>query len=265
MKKNILIALVFVLVLSLAACGTQQPEASMPPEYCDEAFLNDFTAGLMARWDLTDNENSDENKDKSERELLTEYINAELSKIEQYRSGLFEDSKLQERAIAYINLLHDQQDALAYINSDYSKYSDLWADAYNKRTQMISAFIADYNLEFPEAYSETVADITTNAKVVTEKNELDQKVQQMVDALNFEMVQNDYGYKTYRAVVENITDQNFSDFSVDVSLINADGVLIATEYAYVENLSPGQKGYMEFFTDQDFATYELTLNYYDVT
>lgn len=264
MKKNILIALVFILVFSLAACGTQQPEASMPPEYCDEAFLNDFKAGLMARWDLVENENSDENKDKSEREWNTELVNAELAIIDQYRTGLFEDSKMQERAIAYINLLHDQQDALAYINSDYVKYSELWADAYNKRTQMISAFIADYNLEFPEEYAETVADMTTNAKIVTEKNELDQKVQQMVDALNFEMVQNDYGYKTYRAVIENITDQTFTDFSVDVSLINSDGILIATEYAYVENLSPGQKGYIEFTTDQDFATYELTLSYYDV-
>jgi len=77
-------------------------------------------------------------------------------------------------------------------------------------------------------------------------------------------VKNDYGLKTYRAVIENITNETFSDFMVDVSLINADGILVATEFAMIENLSPGTKGYIEFMTDVEFARYELYLNGYDV-
>ena len=264
MKKIVCLALALVMILALAACGTQTPEESMPPAYCDDAFLQDFMAGLMARWDLTDQADSAENKAKSEREWRTEIINTELDKIEQYRTGLFQDAKLQERALAYINLLHDQLDSLAYISADYEKYTDMWSTSYDKRTQMITDFISDYKLEFPAQYVETVSDMMTNAKIVTEKNELDTKVQQMVDALQFELVQNDYGFKTYRATIENITDKTFTDFFVDVSLINADGVMIRTEYASVENLAPGQKAYIEFMTDADFATYELSLNFYDV-
>ena len=264
MKRIVTLALILIMLLALAACGTQTPEESMPPAYCDDAFLQDFMAGLMARWDLTDQADSAENKAKSEREWRTEIINTELNKIEQYRSGLFKDSKLQERALAYINLLHDQLDSLAYISADYEKYTDMWSTSYDKRTQMITDFISDYKLEFPEKYAETVADMMTNAKIVTEKNELDEKIHQMVDALQFELIQNDYGLKSYRAIIENTTDQAFSHFSVDVSLINADGILVRTEYASVENLSPGQKGYIEFMTDVDFSTYELRLNYYDL-
>lgn len=127
MKRIISFVLSFIMITGLAACGTQTPEESMPPAYCDDAFLHDFMAGLTARWDLTEQADSAENKDKSEREWHTEIIDAELDQIEQYRTGLFMDSKLQERAIAYINLLHDQLESLVYINSDYSKYSELWS------------------------------------------------------------------------------------------------------------------------------------------
>lgn len=264
MKKWIALALACMMIVSLAACETQEPEESTAPQYCDEAFLEDFTTGLMARWDLTDKADTAENKDKSERELRTEYVHAELDLLEPYRTGLFQNTKLQEQAIAYINLLQDQLDALDYFNVDPSKYYDLWEDAYNKRTQMIADMITTYNLQFPEAYSETVNDMLTNAKVVTEQSELKEKAQQMVDNLQFELVQNDYGLKTYRAVIENTTNETFSDFMVDVSLINEDGILVATEFAMIENLSPGMKGYIEFMTDVEFARYEVHLNGYDV-
>ena len=264
MKRMITFALACLMIVSLAACVAQQPQESTQPQYCDETFLEEFKAGLMARWDLTEEADSAENKNKSEREWRTELIHTELDRLEPYRTGLFQDPKLQERALAYMNLLQDQMDALDYINSDFEKYAEMWSEAYDKRTQMIADFIQDYNLEFPAAYTETVADMLSNAKVVTQKNEIDEKVQQMVDALQFDLVQNDYGLKTYRAVIENTTNVTFSDFMVDVSLINADGILVSTEYAMIENLSPGQKGYIEFMTTTDFTTYELKLSYYDI-
>ena len=264
MKRMITFALACMMIVSLAACAAQQPQESAQPQYCDEAFLEDFTAGLMARWDLNDKADSAENKDKSERELRTEYVHAELDLLEPYRTGQFQNTKLQQQAITYINLLQDQLDALDYFNVDINKFLDLWEEAYDKRTQMIADMITTYNLQFPEAYADTVNDMLTNAKVVTEQGELKEKAQQMVENLQFELVKNDYGLKTYRAVIENITNETFSDFMVDVSLINADGILVATEFAMIENLSPGTKGYIEFMTDVEFARYELYLNGYDV-
>ena len=132
MKRIITFALACMMIVSLAACAAQQPQESAQPQYCDEAFLEDFTAGLMARWDLNDKADSAENKDKSERELRTEYVHAELDLLEPYRTGQFQNAKLQEQAIAYINLLQDQLDALDYFNVDINKFLDLWEEADRK-------------------------------------------------------------------------------------------------------------------------------------
>lgn len=263
MKRMIVFLLSLLMITSLVACGSQQPEESMPPDYCDDDFLSDLQAGLMERWDLTEEENGE--TDKSERELRTGYINAELNKIEQYRTGLFENSKLQEQAIAYINLLHDQLDSLDLFNADFEQYRKLWGEAYDKRTQMVSAFINDYNLEFPEKYTEVVKDFLTNAKVVTDKNELDQQIQQMINALNFELIENDYGLKTYRATIENITSKTFSTLDIAVKLLDSENVIIETTAVFVDQLAPGQKAYLDFMTDKDFATYETALSFYDTT
>ena len=261
MKRTFALILVLLMAISVGACGTQQPEESMPPDYCDEDFLNDLKAGLIARWDFTEDTN---NSELPENEYRTTCVRFEFDRLEQYKTGLFKDSKLQERALSYINLLNDQLDALNLFSADYEKYRALWSETYDKRTQLITALINDYNIEFPEKYSEIVSNMLYNSKTVTENNEMQEKIQKMVDSLNFELIENDYGFKTYRAIIENITEKTITDFALDVSLINNDDIIVETTGAYAQNLEPGQKAYIEFSSSADFSTYKVKLAYYDV-
>ena len=45
-------------------------------------------------------------------------------------------------------------------------------------------------------------------------------------------------------------------------MLDADGVIVDTEYVYVNNFSPNQKAKLEFSTDVEFEKYEITADYY---
>lgn len=245
-----------IMVMCLFGCSNTSQE----DKTYDEAFLSDFVKGLCSRWDYSDkNEN---NANLAEDEYTEACIDKELSILEEYTGRKFDDSSLQERAINYINLLKQQKEALSYYSADYEKYIELWENAYNERAQAISAFINDYELTFPDKYKKIVDEFLTTAKVVEQDKAFDEACQKMVDSIEFELVESSYSWKTYGAVFENMTDKTISSYSLDINLLDADGVIIETTYAYADNIAPGQKARLEFSTDEDFASYELTYHAY---
>lgn len=250
-RISLLLALLICAMAALTACGT-------PPEdkTYDDAFLNDLKKGLMARWDEPEMAN------ETEAQYYDRLVSAELNVIGDYTNKRFEDSILQEKAISYINLLNNQKEALTYFNTDYSKGVELWQDAYSKRTQAVREFINDYDLKFPEKYNDTLKEFEDTAKVADEKDKLKSDVQTMLDNLTFDKVKEEGNFKYYEGTIENVTDKTFDSFSVEVNLVDADGVIIDTAYAYAQNLAPGRKAKLDFMTDKDFATMEFTANYY---
>ena len=84
----------------------------------------------------------------------------------------------------------------------------------------------------------------------------------MADAIAFELVSKSYGWADYEAVIENITDKTFETFNVDINLLDADGIILETAYAWVENFAPGKKAKLEFSTDTAFVSYEIVIDYY---
>ena len=258
MKHRFWIILVLCALMTVCLFGCSN--TSQEEKTYDDAFLSDFVKGLCSRWDYSSqNEN---NANISEAELYAGLVDKELNVLEKYTGKKFADSLLQERAISYINLLKQQKESLSYYSVDYNKYSELWQVAYNERTQAISAFIKDYGLTFPDKYKDTVEELLTNAKVVDEDEAFNEACQKMVDGINFEIEESSYGYNTYSAIVENTTEKTISSFWIDINLLDADGVIIETQYASAENIAPGQKARLEFMTDKDFASYELNPEYY---
>lgn len=224
----------------------------------DNAFLRDFTKGLTERWDMND----DYAGEVSENEHRKQLIQIELDRVLPYANRKFEDTNLQEMAISYINLLNKQKESLSYYSVDFEKYAEMWAEAYDNRTQLIKEFIEKYNLEFSERHSEIVNDILTNAKLVANNEKLEEAVRQMTGAIVFEKVKTSYGWADYEAIIENTTEKTFDSFSVDINLLDEDGVIIDTSYASVQNFAPGKKAKLEFSTDTKFASYEITSDYY---
>ena len=253
MKRVISLLLALCLIFGcLAGCSSSDDE----PQYCDQEFLTALTKGLTARWDL------DQKVDETEEEYYSRLVSAELNKIEEYASQPFEDTKLQEKAIAYINLLKDQEEALTYINVDYLKCDEMWQNAYDARTVAIADFINEYELSFPAKYDDTIKEFMTNSKLVEENQQIEAQVQQMADAIVFELASKSYGFAAYEAIVENVTDRTFEYFALDINLIDADGIILETTYASVNNLAPGKKAKLEFYTDTAFESYEIVVDYY---
>lgn len=77
-------------------------------------------------------------------EHKTECINAELNLLSGYKDEKFEDSKLQEKVIKYINCLNDSLSTLDYAKSDYDKYITDWSFIYDERSKLIASFYNDF-------------------------------------------------------------------------------------------------------------------------
>ena len=106
----------------------------------------------------------------------------------------------------------------------------------------------------------------TNASVVDEKQHQEEALQKLVDSISFERIENedDSDWVTYQAIVENTMDYEIVDLSLDVNLIDKDGVNVYTEYVSLNNIASGEKGKLEFSTDEQFEKTKLTINYFEL-
>ena len=167
-----------------------------------------MSKGLQARWKLNKEDEAkvgfDEILVNSEeyQEMMNNYIQAELDYVEKYQNEKFEDSNLQEIAVKYVNLLKQHKDACQYMTDDYDKYL--------------------------EEFQQTLNDFLTNSQLVTEQENAEAAIQKMIDTIQFEEVEDNGGYKTYRAVVENTTGIDFDTLNITINLLNSDGVIVET-------------------------------------
>jgi len=274
MKKKQLIALAATLALSLSAaplagCGQQggggQAGGSAQeaePQYADEAFIKDLAKGLEARWKLPDIPATASSAE--EEEAYRKAVNAELDIIKDYTSATFEDSKLQEKAIQYINLLKDQLEALKFTQVDYVKYSDLWKKAYDERSKMLVDFADNYGLTVSSEYAETLADMRVNATTVSEKEDKQAKIDALCANVVFEKASDDPYDTEYVAIVENNTGFDIKTYTADVILLDADGVNVNTQYVSVNSWKNGQKAKLQIYPyNVEFVSTEVNVTYWE--
>lgn len=246
----------FFNVISILLCCVLLFGCSAEDKAYDKDFLKDLKQGLMSRWDMAVNVGLD-SKESGEK-----LVNAELNKIEKYLTMKFENTNLQEKAIGYINLLKKQKEALGYYDIDAMKYSELWDEALADRSTYIMEFINEYGVEFPDKYKEQVEEFTVRAKTVEENEALNTQIEEIKKSIEFKKVEQSGSYAYYEAIVENTTEKTFDTFSVEINLLDSDDVIIESNYASVNNWAPGKKAKLEFMSDANFESYEITVNYY---
>lgn len=239
-------------------------------KYADEQFIKDMSKGLQARWDLNEKDEKKEGYDKIElqsqeyKDMMLSYIQKELDYTEKYTDEKFKDSKLQEYAVKYINLLKQHKDICQYIPVDYyGKYLDEFNPIYDERSKIIEDLVENYNLTVDKKHQDTLDEFKTNSQLVKDQDAMEESVKNMLANIQFTEVSNEDGWKTYQGVVENTTGKDISSLSVDINLKNADGVIVETTYDDVSNFTKGAKAQFEFYTDKDFATTEVTASYYE--
>ena len=106
---------------------------------------------------------------------MISYVDKELDTIEKYTEEKFEDKKLQEIAIKYINLLKEHKELCSLMTVDYIKYDESYAPIYNERSKVIETMVKDYGMTVDEKHQDSLEDFLTNSKMVAEKRKLKKK------------------------------------------------------------------------------------------
>lgn len=263
-KRGIPLLLLAMLTIAVATgCegATAQIGGSEEEEihYADQDFIKDLGKGLEARWTLNEKYDA-EDGDTVNVEHRKEYIQAEIDAISKYENETFEDSVLKEKVLSYINALKQSQEALKYANADFERYATEWEKAYNQRAKLLEDFVSDYELTVSDKYQSILDDFMVTSQITKESEALEDALDQMAKGITFEMVSNEYGYKTYNAIVENTTGKDLGNTQFTINLLDADGVIVETTYYSVDNYKAGQKAKVEIYTDKDFASTEVTID-----
>ena len=260
--KKFYLALAMALAVLLTGCGAASQTATTETEihYADEDFISDLATGLQSRWDISDNAEYEEGSEEH-KQYAAKLVDAELNVLEKYQSMPFEDSKLQEYAISYINCLKQQQEAASYITTAYETYDEKWTEALNNRTKLIVTFVNDYGLKVDEAHQATLDDFIARAKVINEDEKIKTTIDSMMDNLTIEVSEENYDWKTYEAVLENNTGKDFDYFGITLNIYDSDKVQIESLYSQMQNWKNGTKAKFEFSTDKDFSSYDAKADY----
>lgn len=252
--KMIYLLVSFLCIGLLCGCGGQNN--SDEPDYADSDFLKAMAKGLEARWDVDD-------PDTPDKDHYTTLVDSELSGLEQYTSKMFKDTKLQELAIQYINLLKQQKEALDYYDVEPEKYDKLWSEAYDQRSKIITQISQDYELPISSKYDDTLKEMTTNAKGVEEQEALDSEIEKMIETGEFSKKEN-YGAYECTLVLTNTTGKEFDYFGIEANFLDKDGVIINSTGDGVNNWKPDTKVKFNFYVPEKFKEYEITTDTYTV-
>lgn len=275
MGKKILMILCGTLCLAVlsTACGkkpSQEEKKKEETQYADKEYVEAMSEGLQARWELNRKDEEKEGYDEilinsqENKNMMLSYIDAELDKIEKYQDEKFEDSKLKELAISYINLLKDHEEICEYMTVDYDKYLEDYEPVYNGRSIIIAQMVDDYNLTVDEEYKDNLSQFQTNSTLVQENEKREAETKALLDGIQFELVEDDgYGWKTYQATVENTTSMDFKTLNLSINLLNEEGVIVETTYDSVSAFNKGSKVQFEFMTEKDFVSTQVTADWWE--
>lgn len=273
MKKQIIRSLLAIMisgVIILPGCSSSTASsessaaASSTIQYADSDFIADLEEALQARWNISDtaDENYESGKITSEDALYDEYqkaVDTEYDMVSKYLNERFRDSKLQELAVSYINALKDQKDTAKtrLTNTDAEK---TWSDAYNTRAKILQQLVNDYGVKVRDEYQDNLNELLADGSSVQKSEDEKEAIEKLLKDFHFEQTADEYGFKTYTATVQNSSGYDFDEFDVNINLLDSDGTLVETQYAYVSNWKNGQSAKFEFETDTEFSSTEVSVS-----
>ena len=249
------IILAAALACALAACaamfaGCAEQNGQDQPQYADEAFMQSLAKGYEARDALVEKSTK---TDKS-----TEYY-------EKYQSSQFEDSKLQENAIAYINSLKDQREAAELCATDNEKFQQDWQKAYDKRTTLLKTFVDEYGLTVSSSCQDSLDKLVSHGKKVERDNNEKAAVESLAGTINLEFTEQ-YSTFTGQATVSNNTGYDFDYINFKVELFDANGVKVETTGLYANHWLNGETIVLNCYTSQKEApaTVKIVADGYEI-
>ena len=229
------------------------------PETYDELFLANFSEAIQARWELSNEIDSEDNSESTFEEDvkdLKHLVDSESDILVDCRTKKFEDSLLQEYAIAYMNGLEKQSQLLEdAINGNISeeKYNEEWEKSYLKRAKQLCAIYDNYDLKVDSKYN---YQLNTMHNIVYIDEYGDDAFWNMLNDIpdeNYESTFEDDGKERIKINCTNQTEYEFKDLYVYCYVYDTKGTddysddenVEAIEYV-VGDWKPGEEIIMTF-------------------
>lgn len=247
----------FVAILFIGGCASSQPketektydssQSKEAEKTYDDDFITALANGLDARWD-----GWEKYKNAPFSTDFAKYPKFELKEIEEYKDKKFEDDKLKELAITYINELKETQKAAEGDDVDGWQLHQ-----YKRYTLLVSI---NNIKEIPAKNQKVLKETLSDGHKVEKENTKQEAIKNLISSVKFEVDQkksNQFSTEYY-AIVENTTEYNIDYVDLLVTLKDSDDVNYRTTYASQSNWKKGTKVRFEFTDyDQKLAKYEI--------
>ena len=222
-------------------------------------FLTAFAKGLMQRWELNYPDPTDA---ATFVKYYTDYVNAELNEIGKFRDVTFSDNTFNQKVHDYIDALDKQLKSLDYYATDTARSQADWSSAYKQRSLIIKYFLNNYPVKIDDKYADIKNEFIVDANSVEAENKLKDEINNMINAGPFELVEDSYGYKTYRRNITNTTEYTFEYFGLNVQCLDDSKNIIDQEYTgQIKSFAPGQTATLEFTTDKSPSSFNVEAEY----
>ncbi|MGI6070325.1 MAG: zinc ribbon domain-containing protein [Blautia sp.] len=219
----------------------------------DGQFLNALAKGLRKRWEKND-EYDAQGYYGSEQDRFNVSCDLELKEIEKFYDQSFESKELQEDAKKYIDYIRESKESLKYFKIDYNTYSQKWDSIYMKRAMLISKFVKEYGLTVSKKYQKTLDDILIDASAASEQLEFKESINKMTEGFTITSEEDEWGYKTYKIKMKNMTNRTFEYFGTDISVIDNDGNIIGGGWiSQIESWQPDQEATADAFFETNVS------------
>ncbi len=257
MKKKLILLLIIIATI-FTGCSNNETD-STEIKYSDEDFLVSFQKGIEKRWDLSDVDLSLPPADQKKE--YEKAIDLELNELEKYSNENFEDTKLKEKALSYINILKNQKDSLKYFTVDEIKFLDEWEKTSKERSKLITDIIDTYKLEFNDKYKDILDEFKLKAQMTIDDESKTEEIDNISDGVEFIKVKEEYGMSEYEVVLTNTSSSELAFYNFDISLIDENGIVVENAFSSASNWKPGQQYKFTFSTGATFAKMEYTVDY----
>ncbi len=261
--RNTAIALLACLALSLAclaltACSEQS--ANQGPDYADDEAMGIIAKGFKDRSDFLDSKEYT-GSDADLKKAIQKEIDADSS----LKDRQFEDSKLHELVLSYLNSLDKQVEVLNNYSSSSADFYTAWQKVYDERSTLLKKMVDDYGLTVDQSCQEDLDKIVANGNNASKKAGIESSLNSIASGATFDVANSGYGWYEYTTVLENTTGYNFKHVSFVVALYDESGVKAEELYAYTDGWKKGEKVKFDAGTSKLSTTnIKATLSYYEL-
>lgn len=256
-KKTLLIITIFSILLSFIGCSSEakEPKVEQTPE---QKFIEVFEKEINNRWTETNKLDSKNLDETSYKENLIKIIEAEVNALKVVAEPLT-DVQLKEIANNYIEGTLSQIES--FKTNDYELMWQYQEKANNLRKPALITLVDTYKVNINEEHQQTYKDFKEAATIINQENEARKYAEKLALEMKFEKIEDEYGGISYETVIENTSNITFDSLSFTIKCKDKDGIVVSTDYIYLNSFTPGTKEKAKVFAYEDnIDTLAVTVN-----